>query len=281
MANINSFPNNSDEYVGAEYAMRWLHGRTSGVFAANDNAAVAAVQDTMAVTVSDGSGWLADANANGIVWWCDTEKNTGSKLQLTVDAADGTLNRIDRVIVEWKTTDYADLPEIKILKGAAASTATAPALTNSASLRQISLAQISIAAGTIAITPSMIKDERLNTAVCGIVTESVTADTSVINAQFEELLARLETAIAQAASGELVDGVVTAVKLAAAAVITEKIADGSVTTAKLADKSVTTEKLSGVTYSSIGLTSDQVRKITYGTADPSGGSNGDIYLQYS
>ena len=32
MANIKSFPNNRDEYVGAEYAMRWLHGRTSGVF---------------------------------------------------------------------------------------------------------------------------------------------------------------------------------------------------------------------------------------------------------
>lgn len=34
-------------------------------------------------------------------------------MQLTIDAADGVLNRIDRVIVEWKTTDYADLPEIK------------------------------------------------------------------------------------------------------------------------------------------------------------------------
>ena len=43
MANIKSFPNNRDEYVGAEYAMRWLHGRTSGVFAADNNAAVSAV----------------------------------------------------------------------------------------------------------------------------------------------------------------------------------------------------------------------------------------------
>ena len=63
--------------------------------------------------------------------------------------------------------------------------------------------------------------------------------------------------------------------------IVSKLGACTIGTDKLADKSVTPAKLSGVTYSSIGLTTDQVRKITYGTADPSGGSNGDIYLQYS
>ena len=42
MAEIKSFPNNQDEYSGAEDVMRWLHGRTSGVFSASGNAAVAA-----------------------------------------------------------------------------------------------------------------------------------------------------------------------------------------------------------------------------------------------
>ena len=218
MGSIKSFPNNRDEYVGAEYAMRWLHGRTSGVFATNNNAAVAAVQSAMAVTVSDGVGWLSNAENNGVVWWNDTEKNTGAKMRLTIDAADGVLNRIDRVIVEWKTTDYADLPEIKILKGTAASTAEVPALTNNSSVRQISLAQIAVAAGTTSITPGMITDERLDPAVCGLVTESVTADTSVINAQFAALLAQLRTAIEQAAGGEIPDGTITHQKLAADAV---------------------------------------------------------------
>lgn len=214
MGSIKSFPNNRDEYVGAEYAMRWLHGRTSGVFAANNNAAVAAVQNSMAVTVSDGLGWITDAENNGIVWWNDTEKTTGAKMQLTVDAADGVLNRIDRVIVEWKTTDYADLPDIKILKGTPSSTAAAPALTNNTTVRQISLAKISIAAGTTSITSSMITDERLDTSVCGLVTENVTADTSVINAQFSELLAQLKEAIAQAASGIIPDRSITLSMLA-------------------------------------------------------------------
>lgn len=214
MANIKSFPNNRDEYVGAEYAMRWLHGRTSGVFAASNNAAVAAVQNSMAVTVSDGIGWLSDANANGIVWWNDTEKTSGSKLQLTIAAADGTLSRIDRVIVEWTTTTYADLPQIKILKGTAASSPSVPALTNNTTKRQISLARIRIPAGTTAIAASMITDERQNPSVCGIVTESVKADTSVINAQFEALLAQLEKAIQDAGSGAIPDKSITLAKLA-------------------------------------------------------------------
>lgn len=228
MANIKSFPNNRDEYVGAEYAMRWLHGRTSGVFAANNNAAVAAVQNAMAVTVSDGVGWISNSEANGVVWWNDAEKTNGAKMQLTIDAADGVLNRIDRVIVEWKTTDYADLPEIKILKGTSASSPSAPALTNNTTQRQISLAQILVAAGTTSITASMITDERLNPDVCGLVTDTLSIDTSVINAQFTELLEQLRSAIEQVESGQIADGSVTAQKLAAGAVTAEKIADGAV-----------------------------------------------------
>lgn len=224
MGSIKSFPNNRDEYVGAEYAMRWLHGRTSGVFAANNNAAVAAVQSAMAVTVSDGVGWLSNAENNGVVWWNDTEKNTGAKMQLTIDAADGVLNRIDRVIVEWKTTDYADLPEIKILKGTAANTAAVPALTNSSSVRQISLAQIAVAAGTTSITAGMITDERLDPSVCGLVTDTLSIDTSVINAQFAELLAQLRAAIEQAAGGEIPDGSITTPKLGANVVTRAKMA---------------------------------------------------------
>lgn len=214
MANIKSFPNNRDEYVGAEYAMRWLHGRTSGVFAANNNAAVAAVQNAMAVTVSDGVGWISDSDANGVVWWNDAEKTNGAKMQLTIDAADGVLNRIDRVIVEWKTTDYADLPEIKILKGTPASAAAAPALTNNTTQRQLSLAQILVAAGTTSITASMITDERQNPDVCGLVTDTLSIDTSVINAQFTELLDQLRAAIEQAGSGIIPDNTVTLAKLA-------------------------------------------------------------------
>lgn len=189
MANIKSFPNNQDVYIGAEDVMKWLHGRTSGVFGAGDNAAVAAMSTPgMAITVSDGNGWIANSKGDGIVWWNDNESVNSAKLQLAIDAADGVLNRIDRIIVEWRTANYVAYPEIKVLKGTNASAPSAKKLTNNNSVRQISLARISVSAGATAITSSMITDERLDTSVCGIVTESVKVDTSTMNAQFNTLL---------------------------------------------------------------------------------------------
>ena len=209
MANIKSFPNNQDVYIGAEDVMKWLHGRTSGVFAAGGNASVSALSDSaMAVTVSDGLGWMANAGKDGIVWWIDNEAVNGSKLRLDFDPADGVLNRIDRVIVEWKTTNYVDYPEVKVLKGSLSSKATAPALTNNSTVRQISLAKISIVAGTTAITSSMITDERLNASVCGLVTESVKIDTSTMDAQFKTLLTETQEqtkAVLDAIQKELAD----------------------------------------------------------------------------
>lgn len=209
MANIKSFPNNQDTYIGAEDVMRWHHGRTSGVFAAGSNASVQALSTPgMAVEVSDGTGWMANSGRNGIVWWIDNGSVDGAKLQLAVDAADGVLNRVDRVIVEWKTTNYVDYPEVKILKGAKASTAAAPVLTNNSTIRQISLARISIAAGTTAITASMITDERLDASVCGLVTEKVGIDTSTMQSQFSTLLQETQaqaTSVLDSINRELAD----------------------------------------------------------------------------
>ena len=206
MASIKSFPNNQDEYVGAEYVMKWLHGRTSGVFGANGNAAVAALASPgMAVTISDGVGWMANGNGDGVVWWNDHEAVNSIKLQLGIDAADGVLNRIDRIIVEWKTTNYVDLPEIKVLKGATSSTAKAPALTNNSTVRQISLAKIAVNAGVTAITASMITDERLNTSVCGLVTDWVSIDTSMMHSQFEALLTAIQKELADLEAGTAVE----------------------------------------------------------------------------
>ena len=203
---IKSFPNNRDEYIGAEEVMRWLHGRTSGVFAAAQNAAVAAMDTPgMGITVSDGTGWMTDAGENGVVWWNDTEKTSGQKLQLEIDMADGVLNRIDRIIVEWKTINYADLPEIKVLKGTASSTAEAPALTNNSTVRQISLARVSVAAGITAITASMITDERLDPSVCGLVTDGLSIDTTTINAQYTALLDSLAQELANLEAGTAVE----------------------------------------------------------------------------
>lgn len=201
MAEIKSFPNNQDVYVGAEWAMKWLHGRTSGVFGAENNLAASAVPDSMSVEVSDGVGWLANANGDGIVFWNDSEQSGGSKLRLTHDVADGALDRIDRIVVTWETTNYVALPTISILKGIASSTPVPPTLTNSTTKRQISIASVKIPAGAISLSASMVTDERLDPDVCGIVTETIKVDTSTMQSQFESLLKAIQNELMDLEAG--------------------------------------------------------------------------------
>lgn len=205
MANIKSFPNNQDEYIGAEYVMRWLHGRSSGVFGADGNASVTPVLNAMAVTVSDGNGWISNDKADGVVWWIDNESATGSKLRLPFDMADAVLPRIDRVIVSWQTTNYVAPPEVKILKGTAASSPIAPTLTNNNVLRQISLAAVRIPAGSTSITANMITDERLDGSVCGLVTSGIGVDTTVMQNQFESFLRSIQNELAELEAGSGVE----------------------------------------------------------------------------
>ena len=49
-------------------------------------------------------------------------------------------------------------------------------------------------------------------------------------------------------------------------------ANGAVGSSNLADN---------ISYTKFGLSADQVRKMTFGTAEPSGGSDGDVYIRYS
>ena len=107
---------------------------------------------------------------------------------------------------------------------------------------------------------------------------------AAVTAEKLAALAVLSTHIAQGAvtTQKLAEGAVTAEKIAALAITAALIADKTITAAKLADKTVTAEKLAdNIPYTKFGLAADQVRKITFGTAAPSGGSDGDVYIKYS
>lgn len=200
MAEIKNFPNNVDEYIGAENVMKWLHGRSSGVFGADGNLSVTANGD-MTVSVSDGVGWLTNDKADGTVFWNDTKEQTGSELQLTIPLPDAILPRIDRIVVSWDTVDYSEKPHVEVLKGTPKSAPTAPELTNNTLKRQISLARIGVAAAVSSISADNITDERLDPDVCGLVTDWVSVDTTTIQAQFSALLEKVKTELAQLHGG--------------------------------------------------------------------------------
>lgn len=200
MAEIKNFPNNSDEYIGAENVMKWLHGRTSGVFGAENNLAVT-LDSGMTVKVSDGVGWLSNSDGDGSVFWNDTKNTTGVELKLTATIANAVNPRIDRVVVTWDTVDYAAKPRIELLQGTPAASPAAPTLTNNTLKRQISLAQIYVAAAASKLTSANITDERLDKSVCGIVTDWVTVDTTTMNQQFNEYLALIRKELSDLNAG--------------------------------------------------------------------------------
>ena len=200
MAEIKNFPNNSDEYIGAENVMKWLHGRTSGVFGAENNLAVT-LDSGMTVKVSDGVGWLSNSDGDGSVFWNDTKNTTGVELKLTATIANAVNPRIDRVVVTWDTVDYAAKPRIELLQGTPAASPAAPTLTNNTLKRQISLAQIYVAAAASNLTSANITDERLDKSVCGIVTDWVTVDTTTMNQQFTEYLTAIRKELSDLNAG--------------------------------------------------------------------------------
>ena len=97
----------------------------------------------------------------------------------------------------------------------------------------------------------------------------------------QDSLGKADTAL-QTAPVTSVNGKTGAVSLGAGDVGAISSAAGAVGTSNLGSNVVTAEKLAdNIPYTKFGLAANQVRKITVGTAAPSGGSDGDVYIRYS
>lgn len=82
-------------------------------------------------------------------------------LELPVSGSNGTLPRIDRVILRNDETERK--PSIFILEGAYSSNPQPPELTNNDTIQEKCLAEIYVAAGAVAISQSDITDTRADT----------------------------------------------------------------------------------------------------------------------
>lgn len=110
-------------------------------------------------------------------------ENTAA-MTLTLGTANGSLPRYDRIVIKLDKT--ARTITAYVLAGTPASTPTAPALTQGVDVFEISVARILVGAGVSSITPSDITDERLDPAVCGIVTGLIQQiDASTLFGQLE------------------------------------------------------------------------------------------------
>ena len=165
-----------DRQYTTDFLADWVKSFISnGVY--NGELAVTA-GDGMTVKIPAGRAWI-----NGYYYHNDSE------LTLTIDNADGVLNRIDVVVLRWDVN--ARSITAQVIKGTPASTAAAPAITRTTEQYDLKLAEISIPAGTTAITQSLITDTRLDNDACGIVHGVVQqVDTTTLYAQIQDDLMR-------------------------------------------------------------------------------------------
>lgn len=165
-------------YPAREFAGYFARFIGNGVFSGGTYLKVGATGEDANVSIQVGYGWI-----NGYLYGVyDTA------LTLPVQAAT-SLDRIDRVVLRLDVSTAVRSIKSMILQGTPSTTPTAPVLTRSGDVYDLSLAQVRVNANTSIILPSNITDERLNNAVCGIVTGLIDqANTTSIFNQFQAFL---------------------------------------------------------------------------------------------
>lgn len=191
MAEIMAWPLNLTAYsYNAQDVMRFMAGKTSGVFGEEGNFQVIA-KSGMTVTVqAEGmtGGWLSDGGKYGVSFW------NANDIDLTVETADGVNPRKDRVIVSWHIPQQTTVPDVLIRKGTPSASPQPPALVNNGEYAEICLAEINVPAGATEITSYNITDTRLNEELCGLVSMGIEKiPTGGLEAQFMDWFEDLQT----------------------------------------------------------------------------------------
>ncbi len=161
---IITYPLNGVVY-SAEDVATYLCTRTSGVYSKETNFAVSTT-GTRQITVAPGLAWINYDDFKGVSV-CSREENV-----LTVPEADNTLNRVDRVVLQFDTSE--NITAIKLKTGTPAVAAQPPDILQNHNQYELGLCTISVPAGSTAVTAADIYDTRADETVCGVMRDGVT-----------------------------------------------------------------------------------------------------------
>lgn len=164
--------NHDRVYLASDYASYFNSFISNGVFPNPATNLQVLSNSNMTVTVDAGKGWI-----NGYFYLND------DVLILPIEVADGTLKRIDRIVIRMDTVNRSIVAVVK--KGVFASTPVAPVLQRDADAYELALADVYVSAGVTTIAGAAITDQRMNTALCGWVNSLIQADTTAIFDQYQ------------------------------------------------------------------------------------------------
>jgi hypothetical protein len=160
-------------YKAEEWAEYFASFIANGVFPNPSTGLQVLASNSMVITVNTGKAWI-----NGYFYF-----NT-SNLTITLDNADGVLNRIDRIVVRWDLQDRVISVQVK--KGTYSATPSAAAIQRDADAYELVLADVYVGAGAVSISQANITDQRLNSNLCGLVVGTVgELDTTAFSAQLQ------------------------------------------------------------------------------------------------
>lgn len=169
----------------AEDVATYLCTRTSGVYAKNSNFA-ASITGTRQVTIAPGLAWMNYDDFKGVSV-CSRENTV-----LTVPDADNTLNRVDRIVLQFDAA--SNITAIRLKTGTPAVAAQPPDILQNHNQYELGLCTISVPAGSAAITAADLTDTRADEDICGVMRDGVTGiPTAQLIAQWRAAQAELET----------------------------------------------------------------------------------------
>lgn len=155
--------NGDRKYDASRFAEYFASFIGNGVFPNPLDGLQVMANDDMTVTVKAGKAWI-----NGYILINDDD------YILTLEPADGVLDRIDRIVARYDTEDREIRLEVK--QGTFASEPTAPALQRDADAYELALADIYVGAGVTSITDDNITDLRNDKDLCGKVDSLIAGD---------------------------------------------------------------------------------------------------------
>ena len=183
---IITYPLNGVVY-SAEDVATYLCTRTSGVYSKETNFAVSNT-GTRQITVAPGLAWINYDDFKGVSV-CSREENV-----LTVPEADNTLNRVDRVVLQFDTSE--NITAIKLKTGTPAVAAQPPDILQNHNQYELGLCTISVPAGSTAVTAADITDTRADETVCGVMRDGVTGiPTAQLQTQVKAMLDSLQAEV--------------------------------------------------------------------------------------
>lgn len=177
MAKYVTFPLNNTDYK-AEDMQLWHSTRGSGVFSENGELETT-FKSGMIVTISPGRAWMGFEELKGVIF------GNMENADLTVDMADGLLDRKDYVVIKLDIIQNETYLYIK--KGTESNDPQPPTLErNTTTAYELAIAEINVTNGIIELNQGLIADKRLDESVCGVMKDGVTSiPTANLQAQWK------------------------------------------------------------------------------------------------